>query len=75
MVIFAELSWTPALLLQAEDRVNRIGQTQACHMIYLLGQNTADDLMWPLVARKFRVLSSTLDGSRGPTDWELDAEK
>ncbi len=45
----AEMFWTPALLLQAEDRVNRIGQRCACHIIYLLGEGTVDDLLWPMV--------------------------
>ena len=47
--VFLELYWTPALLLQAEDRVHRIGQTAAVTVTYLLGAGTIDELMWPLL--------------------------
>ena len=40
-VVFLELYWTPAALLQAEDRVHRIGQTAArVQVTYLLGAGT-----------------------------------
>lgn len=48
--VFAELVWTPALLLQAEDRAHRIGQTGASvNCYYLLAGGSADDVMWPTV--------------------------
>ncbi|KAK7243364.1 hypothetical protein RIF29_38157 [Crotalaria pallida] len=34
-VIFAELSWTPGDLIQAEDRVHRIGQVGASCLLYI----------------------------------------
>lgn len=62
-VVFAELTWTPAQLLQAEDRVHRIGQANAVTITYLLGKGTLDDNMWPLLNSKLQVLTSVLDGA------------
>lgn len=41
-VIFAELHWTPALMLQAEDRAHRVGQKDSVNCHYLIGENTLD---------------------------------
>ncbi|XP_065053455.1 SWI/SNF-related matrix-associated actin-dependent regulator of chromatin subfamily A-like protein 1 [Rhopilema esculentum] len=57
-VIFAELYWNPGVLVQAEDRVYRIGQKNAVTITYLLAENTADDCIWPLVQSKLDVLTS-----------------
>jgi len=50
LVIFAELSWTPGTIAQAEDRVHRIGQTHDIVEIeYLICKNTVDSHIWRLL--------------------------
>ena len=63
-VIFAELHWTPGVLVQAEDRAHRIGQNNSVNVHYLLAPGSIDDIIWPVVARKVEVLSSALNGSK-----------
>ena len=44
IVVFCELYWTPAMLLQCEDRVHRIGQKAQCvNISYVIGRNTIDE--------------------------------
>ncbi|PIK44326.1 putative regulator of chromatin subfamily A-like protein 1-like [Apostichopus japonicus] len=45
LVLFAELFWNPGILMQAEDRAHRIGQSDAVFIHYLIGKGTADDLL------------------------------
>ena len=63
-VIFTELYWTPAALLQAEDRSHRIGQTAEVKVEYLLAPDTVDDLLWPLVHHKMKLLGELFDNDR-----------
>lgn len=64
-VFFAELYWTPGLLLQAEDRVHRIGQTKEVRVAYFLAEGSADVLLWPLLRAKMRVLGEVVEGLEG----------
>jgi SWI/SNF-related matrix-associated actin-dependent regulator 1 of chromatin subfamily A len=57
-VIFAELFWNPGLLLQAEDRAHRIGQSDSVNVHYLLAKGTTDDSIWPLIMKKLTMLES-----------------
>uniref|UniRef100_H0WJS4 SWI/SNF-related matrix-associated actin-dependent regulator of chromatin subfamily A-like protein 1 n=1 Tax=Otolemur garnettii TaxID=30611 RepID=H0WJS4_OTOGA len=56
LVVFAELFWNPGVLIQAEDRVHRIGQTNSVGIHYLVARGTADDYLWPLIQEKIKVL-------------------
>ncbi|BBG92978.1 chromatin remodeling factor18 [Prunus dulcis] len=61
-VIFAELSWTPGDLIQAEDRAHRIGQVSSVNIYYLLANDTVDDIIWDVVQSKLENLGPMLDG-------------
>ncbi|CAM6083418.1 unnamed protein product [Calypogeia fissa] len=61
-VIFAEMSWTPGDLVQAEDRVHRIGQESAVNVYYLHANGSVDDLIWDAVQHKLENLGQVLDG-------------
>uniref|UniRef100_A0A8B7V4Q8 SWI/SNF-related matrix-associated actin-dependent regulator of chromatin subfamily A-like protein 1 n=1 Tax=Castor canadensis TaxID=51338 RepID=A0A8B7V4Q8_CASCN len=56
LVVFAELFWNPGVLIQAEDRVHRIGQTNSVGIHYLVAKGTADDYLWPLIQEKIKIL-------------------
>ncbi|MED6214110.1 hypothetical protein PIB30_099830, partial [Stylosanthes scabra] len=61
-VIFAELSWAPGDLIQAEDRAHRIGQVSSVNIYYLLANDTVDDIIWDVVQFKLDNLGQMLDG-------------
>ncbi|NWQ65588.1 SMAL1 protein, partial [Neopipo cinnamomea] len=56
LVVFAELFWNPGILIQAEDRAHRIGQTSSVNIHYLVARGTADDYLWPMIQEKIKVL-------------------
>ncbi|KAM6466511.1 SWI/SNF-related matrix-associated actin-dependent regulator of chromatin subfamily A-like protein 1 isoform 1-T1 [Liasis olivaceus] len=56
LVVFTELFWNPGVLIQAEDRAHRIGQTSSVDIHYLVAKGTADDYLWPMIQEKIRVL-------------------
>ena len=56
-------SWVPDHLLQAESRVHRVGQRNACLIYYVLANDTIDDLMWPILAHKHANTSAIIDGT------------
>ena len=62
IVIFAELHWTPALLLQAEDRAHRIDQKNCVNVHYLIGENTLDHVLWRQLERKLETTGNILNG-------------
>ena len=61
-VIFAELHWTPALMIQAEDRAHRVGQKDSVNCHYLIGENTLDELLYRFLEKKVLNVSSFIDG-------------
>ncbi|KAI9098589.1 P-loop containing nucleoside triphosphate hydrolase protein [Phlyctochytrium arcticum] len=62
MVLFAELFWNPAQLLQGEDRAHRIGREGNVDVKYILAKGTLDDVQWPLISQKLQVVGQSIDG-------------
>jgi SNF2 family DNA or RNA helicase len=61
-VWFAELFWTPALMIQAEDRCHRIGQQAQVKCLYFVAKGTLDDVLWKLIEKKFQDLGEFVEG-------------
>lgn len=61
---FIEFPWTPALLLQAEDRVHRYGQTaDSVNAWYLVGMNTIDEELACIIDNKLKIANAIIDGA------------
>ena len=65
VVVFAELSWTPGQVVQAEDRAHRIGQPSAVNVYFLLVKGSVDDLVWSALASKLDAVGQAVDGEAG----------
>ena len=65
LVIFAELTWTPSIMIQAEDRAHRIGQnSDSVDIKYLYGPETLDDFILDRLQKKLTIVSTTLDDKK-----------
>lgn len=62
VVCFAELSWTPASMTQAEDRLHRIGQKGSVHVQHLVVDGSIDQKMAALLIEKAAIIDAALDG-------------
>lgn len=60
-VVFAELSWVPGEMLQAEDRCHRFGQKNSVLVQYLVVNNSLEAAMAKALVRKSKILSKVLD--------------
>lgn len=64
-VAFAELPWTPAEVVQAEDRCHGLNRGKVdthTFVHYLLGLNTIEEKILQTIQKKQRILDQTVDG-------------
>jgi len=72
VVVFAEYTWTPGDLVQAEDRAHRIGQASSVNIYMLHVKNSIDDLIWQKLQSKLehvgqvRMLSHSIHSELKP---------
>lgn len=60
-VVFAELSWVPGEVSQAEDRAHRIGQDNSVLVQHLVLDGSLDSDMVATIVEKQRVMDDVLD--------------
>jgi SNF2 family DNA or RNA helicase len=60
-VVFAELDWSPAIHLQAEDRLHRLGQKNTVFAYYLIGNGTLDEHVAQVLVDKSYEIDSIMD--------------
>jgi len=65
-VVVAQLPWTPAELVQAEDRLHRIGQTNDVEveiaLAHIDGEGTIDERLWLMLEKKNFATGEVIDG-------------
>ena len=64
-VAFFEIPWTPSEIVQASDRVHRIGQESKVNIYYLVSRNTIETTMLDTIHNKGKVFTQAFDGKKG----------
>jgi len=69
--VFVELDWVPGNILQAEDRLHRIGQEAECVDIhYIVARHTLDENFADYLTRKIEIIEKALNHERMKTQLE-----
>jgi SNF2 family DNA or RNA helicase len=74
--LFVERVFTPAALVQAEDRIHRIGSRRPVTITYLDAAGTVDQHMCELLGAKQALITAAVDGIIDPDQeglWMVDA--
>lgn len=61
-VVFLELPQSPSLMLQAEDRAHRRGQSNAVNIYIFCAKDTMDETCWQNLNKSLHRVSSITDG-------------
>ncbi|MDU4244407.1 MAG: DEAD/DEAH box helicase [Varibaculum cambriense] len=61
--LFVETEWTPALIVQAEDRIHRITQTSPVTITTLIATGTLDPVIHKILSQKIKTLDALTPGS------------
>ena len=72
-VVFAELDWTPGNMEQAEDRANRMGQTNLVDVHYVVAAGSMDQKLAGTLDYKRENITAVLDDEYDINQWETPA--
>jgi SWI/SNF-related matrix-associated actin-dependent regulator 1 of chromatin subfamily A len=72
-VAFFELPWTPADLLQCEDRAHRIGQTETVMVHFLIARGTVEEDLALMLDKRRNRFRKILDGETEDMKYRVSA--
>ena len=61
-LIANDFDWLPANMLQAEDRIHRIGQIRNANIYYLYSEASIELTMVELLSKKLKAITKSVDG-------------
>ncbi len=64
-VLFVEFPWAPGDLIQAEDRLHRIGQQDSVNVYHLVARDTIESKLVNILQSKQGTISKVLDNGEG----------
>jgi SNF2 family DNA or RNA helicase len=73
VALFVELDWTPGTMLQAEDRIHRMGQADPVLVVRMLAENSIDGYMSRMLADKGEIISA-LTSMKAVTDTKAESK-
>ncbi|MEM3846539.1 MAG: SNF2-related protein [Candidatus Parvarchaeota archaeon] len=59
--LFAELDWTPSVMIQSEDRLHRIGQKESVQAQYIVVDGTIDKHITDILKQKSNEINQTIN--------------
>ena len=66
VVVFVELDWSPGIVIQAEDRIHRIGQKESCLIQYLVYRSSIDGHIAKMLVDKEKIINAALNQEHLP---------
>lgn len=64
-VVFMEYDWSPARMLQAEDRLHRVGQVDVVNSYWFVLEDSIDEYFVKKLIEKLQVIEKVLDVKEG----------
>lgn len=58
-------------MLQAEDRIHRIGQKNAANIYYLVAKDTVEQRLLQIIQKKSAVFTTAIDGGDAPKNFNI----
>jgi SNF2 family DNA or RNA helicase len=72
-MIICDYDWTPANMVQVEDRICRAGQQECCNIYYLYCENSLlDKAFVRMISRKSEDVDRVVDNSHNTNDFERE---
>lgn len=62
VIIINDMYWVPGVMLQAEDRAWRIGQTREVSVIYPIYKGTVEEIVYEIINNKMKNITTVIDG-------------